>query len=280
MTSNFITTPDGVRLHYTQDGPSSGPNVVFIPGWVQTAAQFKKQVAHFKQKFHVTTYDHRGHGESDKPAYGYRVSRLAADLEFLLKELDLRDVALVGHSMGSSVIWAHWDLFAHDRIKKVAFVDQAPSITADPAWTPEQAAEAGSVFPAGQRFELANALRGPEWRAAREGLTRSFFSPDLAAEDLAWTLGQQMKAPREVAAAMMLDHGAADWRDVIPRIDVPALVVAARGSLFPVASLEWVGRQIKGARVVTFEKEEGGFHFMFWENPDKFNRVLEEFLLE
>lgn len=124
MTSNFITTPDGVRLHYTQDGPSSGPNVVFIPGWVQTAAQFKKQVAHFKQKFHVTTYDHRGHGESDKPAYGYRVSRLAADLEFLLKELDLRDVALVGHSMGSSVIWAHWDLFAHDRIKKVAFVDQ------------------------------------------------------------------------------------------------------------------------------------------------------------
>lgn len=157
---------------------------------------------------------------------------------------------------------------------------QAPSITADPAWTPEQAAEAGSVFPAGQRFELANALRGPEWRAAREGLTRSFFSPDLAAEDLAWTLGQQMKAPREVAAAMMLDHGAADWRDVIPRIDVPALVVAARGSLFPVASLEWVGRQIKGARVVTFEKEEGGFHFMFWENPDKFNRVLEEFLLE
>ncbi|KAI1779094.1 alpha/beta-hydrolase [Hypoxylon cercidicola] len=280
MTSDFITLPDGVRLRYTQEGPESGPNVVFIPGWVQTAAQFKKQAAHFRGKFRVTTYDHRGHGESDKPAFGYRVTRLAADLDSLLAQLDLRDVTLVGHSMGSSVIWAHWDLFAHDRVGKVVLVDQAPAITVDPSWTPEQAAAAGSVFPVGQRFELARALRGPEWRAAWEGLTRSFFSPGVAAEDLEWTLAQQMKASRETAAALFLDHGAMDWRDVVPRIDVPALVVGARGSLFPPQGMEWVGRQIPGARFVMFEKEEGGSHFMFWENPDKFNRILEEFLLE
>ncbi|KAI6085010.1 alpha/beta-hydrolase [Hypoxylon rubiginosum] len=279
MASNFITTPDGVRLRYWQEGPTSAPNVVFIAGWVQTAAQFKKQVAHFKSKFRVTTYDHRGHGDSDKPAFGYRVTRLAADLESLLTQLDLTDVTLVGHSMGSSVIWAHWDLFPHDRIKKVALVDEGAVITADPGWTPEQAAEAGTVFPDGQRFELTKALRGPEWKAAWEGLTRSFFSPDVAAADIEWTLEQQMKTPREIAAALMVDHAAMDWRDVIPRIDVPALVVGARCSLFPAAGLEWIGRQIAGARTVIFEKEENGYHCMFWENPEKFNRILEEFLL-
>ncbi|KAI1764401.1 alpha/beta-hydrolase [Hypoxylon sp. FL1150] len=282
MTSDFITTPDGVRLRYWQEGPASAPNVVFLAGWAQTAAQFKKQVAHFKSNFRVTTYDHRGHGDSDKPAFGYRVARLAADLESLLAQLDLREVTLVGHSMGAAVIWAHWDLFPHphDRVKKIAIVDQGAAVTADPGWTPEQAAEAGTVFPAGRRFELAGALRGPEWRAAWEGLARSFFSPDVAAADIAWALEQQIKTPREAAATLLLDHAAADWRDVIPRIDVPALVIGARGSLFPVAGLEWIGRQIAGARTVVFEKDEGGFHSMFWENPDKFNRVLEEFLLD
>ncbi|KAI1379027.1 alpha/beta-hydrolase [Hypoxylon crocopeplum] len=279
MASNFITTtPDGVRLRYWQDGPTSGPNVVFLPGWVQTAAQFKKQVEHFKTHYRVTTYDHRGHGDSDKPSFGYRVARLAADLECLLVQLDLRDVTLVGHSMGSSVIWAHWDLFAHDRLRKLVFVDQAPALTADPAWSPEQVAEAGAVFSAAQRFDVAAALRGPQWKEAWTGLSKGFFSPDVDPKDFEWALEQQMKAPPEVAAALMLDHAAQDWRDVIPRINVPTLVVGAKGSMVAVQGMEWITKQIPGARLEIFEKEEGGSHFMFWENPEKFNRILEEFL--
>ncbi|KAI0013793.1 Alpha/Beta hydrolase protein [Xylariaceae sp. FL0662B] len=109
--SDFIKTSDGVRLSYSQHGSSSGPNLLFIPGWCQAAAQFKKQVEYFKTNFLVTTYDHRGHGDSEKPANGYRVHRLAADLDALMTQLDLHDVTLLGHSMGCSVIWAHWDIF-------------------------------------------------------------------------------------------------------------------------------------------------------------------------
>ena len=103
-TSGVIQVADGVRLAYNQYGPPSAPNLVLITGWAQTAATFRKQVAHFQSRFRVTTYDHRGHGESDKPAFGYRVSRLAADLEALLSQLDLKDATLLGHSMGCSVI--------------------------------------------------------------------------------------------------------------------------------------------------------------------------------
>ncbi|KAK6956250.1 hypothetical protein Daesc_001524 [Daldinia eschscholtzii] len=275
--SGYVTVADGIRLRYWQDGPASGPNVVFIPGWVQTAAQFKKQTEHFKAKYRVTTYDHRGHGESDKPSFGYRISRLAADLEAVLTHLDLRNAVLVGHSMGAAVLWSHWDLFPHDRISKLVFIDQSPSMTVNPTWSPEEATEAGAVFQPSQRFDIASGLRGPQWKEAWTGLARSFFTPDVDPEDFEWSLAQQMKSSPETAAALIADHVALDHRDVFPRINVPTLVFAGRGSVFPTAAAEWIAKQT-GGRAEVFEKEEGGSHFLFWENPEKFNRILEEFL--
>ncbi|KAI1631276.1 Alpha/Beta hydrolase protein [Biscogniauxia mediterranea] len=88
-TSGFVqVVADGVRLAYNQYGPPSAPNLVLIPGWAQTAAAFRKQVQHFQSRFRVTTYDHRGHGR-------VRQARLR-----VLVQLDLRDAALLGHSMG------------------------------------------------------------------------------------------------------------------------------------------------------------------------------------
>jgi pimeloyl-ACP methyl ester carboxylesterase len=39
-----------------------------------------------------------------------------------------------------------------------------------------------------------------------------------------------------------------------------------------------MGTQIPGAQVVIFETEEGGNHFMFMENPEKFNRIVRDFM--
>jgi non-heme chloroperoxidase len=55
--------------------------------------------------------DKRSHGQSQKVSYGLKILRLARDLYELLTELDLNEVALLGHSMGSSVIWCYIDLF-------------------------------------------------------------------------------------------------------------------------------------------------------------------------
>ncbi|OTB15355.1 hypothetical protein K445DRAFT_117374 [Daldinia sp. EC12] len=275
--SGYVTVAEGIRLRYWQDGPVAGPNVVFIPGWVQTAAQFKKQIEHFKAKYRVTTYDHRGHGESDKPSFGYRISRLAADLETVLTHLDLRNAVLVGHSMGAAVLWSHWDLFPHDRISKLVFIDQSASMTVNPTWSPEEATEAGAIFQPAQRFDIASGLRGPQWKEAWTGLARSFFTPDVVPEDFEWSLAQQMKSSPETAAALIADHVALDHRDIFPRINVPTLVFTGRGSVFPPAAAEWIAKQT-GGRAEVFEKEEGGSHFLFWENPEKFNRILEEFL--
>src|ERR1051325_2544663 len=66
-----FTTSDGVRLHYIEAG--SGDVLVMIPGWSQTAAQFKHQIAGLSDRYRVIAIDMRGHGDSDKPTHGYRI---------------------------------------------------------------------------------------------------------------------------------------------------------------------------------------------------------------
>ena len=84
--------------------------------------------------------------------------------------------------------------------------------------------------------------------------------------------------PGFVAADLLMDHCMLDWRDVIRRIDRPTLVVGGAKSIFPAQSQEWIAAQIPGARVSIFAEEEGGSHFMFYENPQAFNALVRDFL--
>ncbi|KAJ0118831.1 hypothetical protein J7T55_013087 [Diaporthe amygdali] len=275
-TTGHVTTNDGVRLSYTQTGPASGETLLFIPGWRQTAAQWHKQVSHFQGSYRVTTYDYRGHGDSEKPNSGYRVYRFAADLLDLLTQLKLRQVHIVAHSMGCSIIWAFFDIYpaqARDLFASVVLVDQSPCMIADPAWTPEQAKQLSAIFSPSTSFEL-----GKDMRPATAGLIKGMFTAAADAKDVDFALERSNLMSDEAASALLRDHAAKDWRDLLPRLDVPTLVVAAEGSVFPAEGVRWVSEQISGARLVNFEKEEGGSHFMFYENPDKFNGAVEDFL--
>jgi len=107
-----FTTSDGVRLHYIEAG--TGDVLVMIPGWSQTAAQFKHQIAGLSDRYRVIALDMRGHGDSDKPTHGYRIHRLSADVHEFIVANNLKNVTLAGHSMGCSVIWGYWELFGRD----------------------------------------------------------------------------------------------------------------------------------------------------------------------
>ena len=67
----------------------------------------------------VIALDMRGHGESEKPEYGHRVSRLQ-DLHQTISKLGLSKVDLMGHSMGCAVIWAYIDLYGQITLNSYA----------------------------------------------------------------------------------------------------------------------------------------------------------------
>ena len=93
-----------------------------------------------------------------------------------------------------------------------------------------------------------------------------------------WIIQCTLRMAGKDAATLFLKQGCQDWRDIIPRITVPTLAIAGRVSLIPWKSLAWIGKQIPGAQMEIFEENEGGSHFMFVENPTKFNRIVSKFV--
>ena len=271
----FFTTNDGVRLHYIEAG--SGKPLVMVPGWSQTAAQFRAQLAGLSDRYRVIAIDMRGHGESDKPDHGYRIQRLSADVHEFLVANGLTNVTLAGHSMGCSVIWGYWELYGKDRLAKLILIDQMPMITANPIWSEQEKIDAGAILDKDSLYSVTNSLAGPDGVKTTEGFITGMFNKDYSREELAWVIKQNLKMPREYAARLLFDHATNDWRDVIPRINVPTLVVGGKASLVGWRSQVWIGSQIPGSRTEIFEENEGGNHFMFMENPEKFNRIVKEF---
>src|SRR4051812_8083110 len=89
-----------IDLYYEDHGV--GTPVVLIHGWPLSGASWEKQTAALLKAGHrVIAYDRRGFGRSSKPTIGYNYDTFAADLDVVLKTLNLQEVALVGVSMGT-----------------------------------------------------------------------------------------------------------------------------------------------------------------------------------
>ena len=271
-----VTTSDGVSLYYLEAG--KGKPLLMIPGWSQTAEQFKYQILGLSDRYRVIAVDMRGHGESEKPDFGYKISRLAKDVHDVVYALDLHDVNILGHSMGCSVIWDYWDMFGPDRLAKLLLIDQMPMITANPAWSEEEKTNAGSIFTPQSLYETINALAGPDGVEVTKNFIGNMVTKNISADEKNWIIERNLRMPRKYAATLLYNHSTSDWRDLIPRLDAPTLVVSGRVSVVPWKSQVWVSQQVKNSRLEIFEEAQGGNHFMFIEGHDKFNDLVAEFV--
>src|SRR5438045_4791592 len=97
-----------IDLYYEDHG--SGKPVVLIHGFPLNGASWEKQTRALLAAGHrVITYDRRGFGRSSQPTIGYNYDTFAEDLNKLLTELDLHDVALAGFSMGGGEVARYID---------------------------------------------------------------------------------------------------------------------------------------------------------------------------
>ncbi len=82
------------------------------------------------------------------------------------------------------------------------------------------------------------------------------------------------------AVPLLFDHATRDWRNVLPQVDVPTLVVGCEGSHVSIRSQEYVAEHVPGARLIIFPRTVASSHFPFLENPEAFNRTVGGFLGE
>ena len=278
-THRTIKLESGIELHAIEAG--SGHPLIMIPGWSQSAAEYGRNIDELAKGSRVIALDMRSHGESTNADSGHRIQRLAKDLAEVIEALGLSSVDVLGHSMGSSVIWSYLDLFGPAKLRKLVIVDQAPMTAALPGWSDEEKKRYGCLLPDVQSVAgFCGAVRATSSVDGTMAIIKGMFTSAFPEADLRWIAEENLKMPRAAAADLLFDHCLNDWRDVIERTRLPSLVVGGRKSIFSAESQEWIAAVNPNATASIFEVHEGGSHFMFFENPQRFNAEVASFLAQ
>ena len=136
-----------------------------------------------------------------------------------------------------------------------------------------------ACFPSPAEFAgFYQAVRTTSEPAATAALLKGMFTPQVSDADLDFVARENLKFPRQPAADLLHDHCYLDWRDTIETLRNPTLVVGGETSIFSAQSQRWIASRIPGAEVDIFPASEGGGHFMFFENPRRFNALVSGFL--
>ncbi|MBE9466475.1 alpha/beta fold hydrolase [Dyadobacter subterraneus] len=91
-----------VTIDYNIYGKGS-VNLLFVHGSYIDQTYWTEQVKYFENDYSIITLDLAGHGKSGRERKNWSIERFADDVVNLIKELDLKNVILVGHSLGSDV---------------------------------------------------------------------------------------------------------------------------------------------------------------------------------
>ncbi|MDN4481634.1 alpha/beta fold hydrolase [Demequina muriae] len=272
--ANENSTP--IELYYEDQG--AGQPIVLIHGYPLNGHSWEKQTRELLAAGHrVITYDRRGFGQSSKVNVGYDYDTFAADLNTLLESLDLRDVILVGFSMGTGELARYVTRYGHERIAKLAFLASLePFLVArddNPEGVPQDVFDGIESAAKGDRYawytqffaDFYNLDQNLGSRISEEAVTGSWnvaiSSAPVAAHAVvsSWIedFRQDVEAVRASGKPTLILHGTAD--NILP-IDATARRFR---DLLP------------DARYV---EVEGAPHGLLWTHADEVNEALRAFL--
>lgn len=262
-----------VNLFYEDRG--TGRPVVLIHGWPLSGRSWEKQVPALVAAGHrVIAYDRRGFGQSSQPWSGYEYDTLAEDLHTLLTKLDLRDVALVGFSMGGGEVARYVGAHGTERVSSATFVSAVPPYLLKAPDNPEgvdiSAFDGIRAGLAKDRFAFLSKFLADFYNA--DTLKGDRISDEAISYSWSVAAAASPKATVELVAAW-----GTDFRPDLARFDVPTLVVHGDSDrIVPyAASGKRTSEMVKGSRLLVVK---GGPHGLNWTHAEELNRALVEFL--
>jgi non-heme chloroperoxidase len=288
--SGFVAASDNVKIHYIEAGevrktggvsvgPGSGPglsiggggsvtmaqqkvSILFVPGWTMPGRIWEKQIARFSREYRVVAMDPRSQGESTQTSSGLFPTARARDIAAVIDQLHLAPVVLVGWSMAVGEVAAYVKQFGTGALAGIVLVD-------------------GSVggFENGEQEAISDfgMLKGVlENRDAQaDAFVRKVCFQRPQPEDYLKRLIDASKAvPTNTAVALLVGYFAADYRDILPKMDKPTLIIAAKSPYQ--AEVADMSADIPNSRV---EIMDNVGHALFVDDPDKFNSLLAGFIL-
>jgi non-heme chloroperoxidase len=262
-----------IELYYEDHG--AGSPVVLIHGYPLSGRAWDKQVPALLDAGHrVITYDRRGFGKSSQPTSGYDYDTFAADLAALMDTLDLRDAALVGHSMGTGEVTRYLGTHGSARVRKGVLVSPIPPFLLQSDENPEGLP--GDVF---DGFTQAAKADTPAWM---KGFLDAFYNMDVLGGDLVSDEAFQASltvatAASAAAAVECIATWQTDFRADLAKLDVPLLVI--QGDADRILPYPNTGQRLPGlVRDMELIVIDGGPHAIAWTHADRVNTALLQFL--
>lgn len=217
-----MTTQDGTQIYYKDWG--TGPALVFSHGWPLSSDSWEAQMLFLASHgYRCIAHDRRGHGRSSQPWYGNEMDTFADDLAQLIDSLDLKDVVLIGFSMGGGEVARYIGRHGTKRLKKIALISAVPPLMLKTASNPD-----------GLALETFNAIRqsasadrsqlykdiasGPFFGANRPG---SKVSQGMI--DSFWLQG--MQAGHKNTFDCIKAFSETDFTADLKKFDVPTLII-------------------------------------------------------
>jgi pimeloyl-ACP methyl ester carboxylesterase len=264
------------RLHVDDFGGDGRP-VVLIHGWPLSGESWSEQVPALRDAgYRVIAYDRRGFGRSDKPLTGYDYNTLTDDLHALLVELDLKNVTLVGFSMGGGEVARYFTKFGSERVRSVVFASAVTPYMLKGPNNPDGPLETG------QAAKMTAGLMADK-DAFFDDFTTEFFSVDgdlkVTEEQRQQALALAEQASKPAALEAMTAFAVTDFRDDLAKVTVPTLVIHGDGDA--TVPFEGSGARtraaIPGSELVVIA---GGPHGVNVSHAEQWNHAVLEFLLK
>lgn len=245
VRSPYVTAKDGTKL-FVQDWGNGKP-VLLLTAWTFNASTWGSQIAALNAKgFRCVAPDRRGHGRSELPSSGYDLETLTDDVAAVIEARDLRDVTLVGFSMGTAEAVNYLARYGSDRIARLVLVAPTTPFLVKTEDNPDAVPKA--------MIEADNAAVARDfakWIAANEA---PFFTPDTLEITRTWIREMMLSVPLPVALACRKAMAFADLRVAAARIDRPTLIL--HGDKDASAPLPLTGAKtaklIKGSKLIVY----------------------------
>jgi non-heme chloroperoxidase len=253
-----VALGNGVRLRYAHRGPATGPAIVLLHGYSDSSFSFSRIMPLLPPDRRVIAPDLRGHGDSDKPASGYRMADLAGDVIEMLDALDVPSAVIVGHSMGSFVAQALVEK-APRLVSGLVLLGSAPVAVNDTIKMLRSAVDE-LTDPVDIGF-----VRDFQYGSIAQPVPYAFMQTAIATS---------MRLP--AAIWRQLIKGMMEYEPQMPRSSVRVLVIGgAQDSVFSVKEQAALAQQYPFARLRLFD--DAG-HSLHWEQPEAFVRALLAFV--
>jgi len=257
---------NGADLYYEDEG--EGTPIVFLHGAWAGLRFFEPQLTNLSDEFRTVAFDFRGHGRSEKTEAGHTVQQYARDVEAFLDQQDLDAVVLVGWSLGALVAWEYVEQFGTDRIRALVNVDMEAA--------PGPGANGEEPTYDLDRFRnIHRSIQSDHLAFIEQTIDVSFKDPP--ADDLRTEIfDEDSRSPPTVKSSIIIDATLCDYRELLPRIDVPMLVCAGADEKW--RSVPVVKQTADLAPETRFELFEESGHCLTVEEPVRFNQVLSDFV--